>query len=261
MTKARGKRDRRAGKAELGRALAELKRAAVALPDVESKTQAQSLVLPALPPGKTREQDIADVVSAGIAGNAIATRQWAYVQPNLTELYRSLDAMGERVRGGDLGALEKLLAAQVATMGAAFVAMMQRAQSAKTLEPMEIYTRLGLRMQNQCRATAETLATMKMPPVFAKNYQANIANGPQQVNNGGAPARAEIGESAQTKLLEAVIEAERVDTGTEGTAAGRDSVLATVDAVNRAAHGKRKGARCAKRVQGRRTGAGARGCA
>jgi hypothetical protein len=41
--------------------------------------------------------------------------------------------------------------------------------------------------QNQCRMTLETLSTIKNPPVvYAK--QANIAHGPQQVNNGTAPA-------------------------------------------------------------------------
>lgn len=47
------------------------------------------------------------------------------------------------------------------------------------------FMRLGLKAQDQCRHTLETLAVMKNPPVFAR--QANIANGPQQVNNGHAP--------------------------------------------------------------------------
>ena len=47
--------------------------------------------------------------------------------------------------------------------------------------------RMALKAQSQCRATLETLATIKNPPaVFAR--QANIAQGPQQVNNGMMPA-------------------------------------------------------------------------
>jgi hypothetical protein len=43
--------------------------------------------------------------------------------------------------------------------------------------------RVALKAQNQCRMTLETLATVTNPRVvYAK--QANIANGPQQVNNG-----------------------------------------------------------------------------
>jgi hypothetical protein len=47
--------------------------------------------------------------------------------------------------------------------------------------------RLALRAQGQCRATLETLAAIKNPPVvFAR--QANINNGgQQQVNNAPAP--------------------------------------------------------------------------
>jgi hypothetical protein len=45
----------------------------------------------------------------------------------------------------------------------------------------EVRLRLALKAQTQCRATVETLATMKNPVVFAK--QANIAHGPQQINN------------------------------------------------------------------------------
>ena len=46
----------------------------------------------------------------------------------------------------------------------------------------ERYLKLAFKAQNQCRMTLETLTTIKNPPVvYAK--QANIAHGPQQVNN------------------------------------------------------------------------------
>jgi len=217
------------------------------------------LMRPKLPPGKTASQDVATVLAEGIAANAVATREWnrATTQTSLTDLYHAVDAMGQRVNDGDLAGVEKLLTSQLVTLNAVFVEMLQRAHRSKQMEQLEGYMRLGLRAQSQYRATAETLATMKMPPVFAKNYQANIANGPQQVNN-GTLAPGEIREAAPTKLLEAVIEAERVNTGTAGAAAGRDSGVETVDAVNGAAHGKRKGARGSKRVQGGRTAAGPR---
>jgi len=42
---------------------------------------------------------------------------------------------------------------------------------------------MALKAQGQCRTTLETLAAIKNPPVlFAK--RANIAHGPQHVNNG-----------------------------------------------------------------------------
>jgi len=48
-----------------------------------------------------------------------------------------------------------------------------------------------LKAQSQCRATLEALAAIKNPPiVYAR--QANIAAGPQQVNNGvPGPVRAD----------------------------------------------------------------------
>ena len=44
------------------------------------------------------------------------------------------------------------------------------------------YLRVALKAQAQCRATLETLAEMKQPPTLLAR-QANIAHGPQQVNN------------------------------------------------------------------------------
>jgi hypothetical protein len=58
--------------------------------------------------------------------------------------------------------------------------------------------------------------------------QANIANGPQQVNNGtdATPAGGKT-SIEQNKLLEHQHE-QRLDTGTQGAASGADSALATV---------------------------------
>mgnify|MGYP000642303447 CR=1 FL=1 len=69
-----------------------------------------------------------------------------------------------------------------------FAEMARRANNnlGKNLDIAERYMRMSLKAQNQCRATLETLAELKSPTtVFAK--QANIANGPQQVNNGVTP--------------------------------------------------------------------------
>lgn len=89
------------------------------------------------------------------------------------------------------------------------------------------YLRLALKAQSQRRATLETLATIKNPPViYAK--QANIANGPQQVNNGTMPAPAGWENSIEpNKLLEQQHE-QRLDTGTQGTTIGADSAMATL---------------------------------
>ena len=100
----------------------------------------------------------------------------------------------------------------------------------------ETCMRLGLKAQSQCRATIEALAEIKNPKPVAIVHQANIAQGPQQVNqqvnNGVDPSRAREQENQQNKLLE-FKDGERVDTGAESPTARSDSVLETVGAVNR----------------------------
>ena len=90
--------------------------------------------------------------------------------------------------------------------------------------------RIALKAQSQCRATVETLATIKNPPVvFAR--QANIAQGPQQVNNGmmpaGEPRARGKSENTPNELLEEKPH-ERLDTRTTSAASGTDPQLATV---------------------------------
>jgi hypothetical protein len=85
-----------------------------------------------------------------------------------------------------------------------------------------MYMRLALKAQSQCRATIETIAEMKNPKPIAFVQQANIAHGPQQVNNTAnkpirAGARVRENEIPQNKLLEAQNGA-RMDTGTQGEA-------------------------------------------
>ena len=101
------------------------------------------------------------------------------------------------------------------------------------VEAVSLFFKMAMKAQNQCRMTLETLANIKNPPVvYAK--QANIANGPQQVNNGSTPrAHADENKIPPDKLLENGNE-QRMDTGTEGQASGGNSELATMAKVNRA---------------------------
>ena len=98
---------------------------------------------------------------------------------------------------------------------------------------MEAYLKMALRVQNQCRMTLETLSNIKNPPlVYAK--QANIANGPQQVNNCSMHrAHAEENQTQPNKLLEQSNE-QRMDTGTQGQTSNCNPQMETVAAVNRA---------------------------
>ena len=160
---------------------------------------------------------------------------------NINALVDELRKQVAEVNGGNMRRPEAMLVAQAHTLDALFSNLARRSQSnssAGYVEAAEGYLRLALRAQSQCRATLETLATIKNPPiVYAR--QANVTTGPQQVNN-GIPARARETEIEQSKLLEQS-HGERLDTGTAGAASGFDSDLAAVGAVHRAENPGREG--------------------
>jgi hypothetical protein len=100
----------------------------------------------------------------------------------------------------------------------------------------------ALRAQAQCRATLETLAGIKNPQPVAFVRQANIAHGPQQVNNGRVDtdeiSRAEKNKSQQNELLESLSD-KRLDTGAEKTTGGAHPQLETVAAIDRSSDSSR----------------------
>ena len=81
-----------------------------------------------------------------------------------------------------------------------------KATPCEYLNQADAYLRLALKAQGQCRATWATLAAMKNPQPTTFVRQTNIAQGPQQVNNGSAALAAPAGspriENSQNKLLE-----------------------------------------------------------
>jgi hypothetical protein len=99
--------------------------------------------------------------------------------------------------------------------------------------------RLAFKAQSQSRATIETLAAIKNPPVVFTR-QANIANGPQQVNqvNMGLPSHAGENEIPQAK--QSGYENELLPNLRASALASRvDPPLETVEALNGADHGNR----------------------
>lgn len=151
------------------------------------------------------------------------------------ELNNELSNQARAVNEGDLKRSEGMLTSQAHTLDAILNNLAQRASQAKYMDDLDRYLRLGLKAQSQCRATLETLATIKNPQPVAFVRQANIAHGPQQVNNRGAAAasRAEEPENQPNKVLEHQ-HAERLDFGTAGAAVGSDPAMATVGTFDRA---------------------------
>lgn len=137
----------------------------------------------------------------------------------------------------DLRRQEMMLAAQADTLDAIFSSLAWQAASADIVPKFQAYMTLALKAQAQCRATVEALAEIKNPRPVAFVRQANIANGPQQVNNGVSPdtsrAPARKGPTSSNELLE-YSDGERLD-GRPSSEAGRgDQTLETVGALYRA---------------------------
>ena len=160
---------------------------------------------------------------------------------SIDSLCAELGEQAKHVHQGDLRRLEGTLMNQAQTLDAIFNNLARRAavNAGEFMGACETYLRLALKAQAQCRATLETLAEIKNPRPVSFVRQANIAHGPQQVNNGvqeggalHAPARTENSANQSNELLEAS-NGERLDTGTASAASGAYSQLETVGVLHR----------------------------
>ena len=112
----------------------------------------------------------------------------AYGDLDLGGLIESLTEQTQASINGDLGRAEAMLTTQAHTLDAIFHNLARRAalNMGEYLPACQTYLKLALRAQSQCRATWEALVAIKNPPVMGYVRQANIAHGPQQVNNASA---------------------------------------------------------------------------
>lgn len=146
-----------------------------------------------------------------------------------------------------------MLIAQAHTLETLFYELTRRAglNMRRCLDTTETYMRLALKAQSQCRATLETLAAIKNPAPVAFVHQANIAHGPQQVNNVppplGAP-RARESEIAPNELLE-VSDGQRLDVGATAQAGGADSHMEAVGTIHRTEDACRQSAHQSQRIR------------
>lgn len=182
---------------------------------------------------------VARTMAGPHVANASALVAWGKTacQSKLDDLMSYIEALrlsGEAVNKGDLKDAEATLASQATLLNVMFADLARRAAQNvnggfEYKVAAEFYFKMALKAQNQCRMTLETLANVKNPPVvYAK--QANISNGPQQVNNNANVPHAHVPEQkvSPSKILEQGIE-QRMDTGTPGKATRGYPALATVD--------------------------------
>lgn len=160
----------------------------------------------------------------------------AFGEMSINTLVDDLVKQCDLANKGDLSRAEALLTAQAHTLDAIFNNLARRAalNMGEYVNAAEIYMRLALKAQTQCRSTLETLAAIKNPQPVAFVRQANIAHGPQQVNNcvAAEASRAEESKNQPSKVLEHQ-HGERLDFGTAGAASGADSKMETVGAIHR----------------------------
>lgn len=186
---------------------------------------------------KSREQLLAEIGLSPTMGNALAASAFAKSSVGNLDPFAAHHVMSEsvsKVLSGDTDIIEATLIAQAITLDKMFTDLARRAAAnmGQYDNAMEIYMKLALKAQSQSRTTLQTLAEIKNPRPLAFVSQANIAHGPQQVNNGNIAPRAENIENRSNELLE-VNNGERLDTGTAGAASGLDTNLETMGTVDR----------------------------
>ena len=154
-------------------------------------------------------------VTPSVNGAAVIKTYQGNVLGKDVDLNVLIDQLREtftEVKGGDLHKLEAMLISQATALQTIFTSLACRAQQQEYQKNLEAFLGLALKAQAQSRATISALVDLKYPRQATFVKQANIANGPQQVNNGAAgadcekyaQARAHAGKSTleQNKLLE-----------------------------------------------------------
>ncbi len=115
-----------------------------------------------------------------------------------------IHTLAESASEGDLSHSVRMLVAQAQTLDTIFNTLARRAAKNESIQQYEMNLRLALKTQSQCRSTLEAIALIKNPQSIAFVKQANISNGPQQINN-VEPALSEISKKAKNqpnKVLE-----------------------------------------------------------
>lgn len=150
----------------------------------------------------------------------------------LAHLQKQID----KIKRGDMSSVEAMLFGQ-ATLQTIFTSLALQASTETGFRLYQAKLIFALKAQAQCRATLEALAEIKNPRPVQFVKQANMSNGPQQVNNTYAgtlsQSAIDVGagniESEQNKILEADHGNYHLDAGAQGAAVRANPHLATVD--------------------------------
>jgi hypothetical protein len=152
---------------------------------------------------------------------------------DVSALARGLRDTFDSVKGGDMSSLEAMLIGQANALQTIFASLARKAYAQDNLRVMEPLLGMALKAQAQSRATISALVDLKYPRQATFVKQANIANGPQQVNNSERPQIAtheQKLEPQQNELLEDLSHgsAEMDTRATPKAARGHQAVAAVV---------------------------------
>lgn len=184
-----------------------------------------------------------EVVLSPTIQNAVGVHAWSKFagEADLGDTVADLREQVKQVQAGEMGRVEAMLYGQALTLQTIFTSLARKAVAQEYLKQFQVNLTLALKAQTQCRATLAALAEIKNPRPVSFVQQANISNGPQQVNNGTpkpeqyAQAHAEKTEAAQNELLE-YQHGNYLDIGAQGTPSRVDQKLETVVKSHRTTH-------------------------
>jgi len=160
---------------------------------------------------------------------------------DLNTLAEQLRDTFKEVQHGDLLHMEAMLISQATALQTIFTSLARRASHQEHMGHYQTFLNLALKAQAQSRATISALVDLKHPRQATFVKQANIAHGPQQVNNAGTQTvgthpHAKESSVLQNELLEDHRDGStHLDTRATPTAARGHSTVATVEPVHRAA--------------------------
>jgi hypothetical protein len=207
---------------------------------------------------KTEARQMAESKLSPVVYGTASTLAWGQKSAGPIDINEAVAVIEQRatdVQAGDLSGAKAMLIAQAGALDAIFMDLSIRAANSIKTEDgrwsfdgttVETLLRLAFKAQSQSRATLQTLGELANPRAVAFIQQANMANGPQQVNNGSAsgdknaaanpPAHGET-KSPQSKLLERTTDgSQTLDARTARTAATRNQSVETLGAI----HGSQK---------------------
>jgi len=212
------------------------------------KPKGAALAAPQAPASRSADKGLM-ALQPSINGASVIEAYQGNVMGKDADISTMIDRLREtfkEVRGGDLHNLEAMLISQATALQTIFTSLARRAANQEHLRQYETFLGLALKAQSQSRATISALVDLKYPRQATFVKQANIAHGPQQVNNGTAveagmerSAQAHTHgketEPEQNKLLEVDHgqSGSRLDTRAAQTAGRADPAMEAVGKVHR----------------------------